>query len=298
MNSLDKPITIGFSNLSEKLTFTTTVRKSLQAAVDRYPNVRLVVRDNDMDSDIAISNARAFADIPVDIAILFHLDERANPNIANVLLRRHIPVITIDVPIAPWVTYFGANNEQAGLLVGEELGRWINKNWEGKVDKIAVMTEYRVLAEVRKRIDFALVALRDSILFSPDDVLFLDSGNLQHTAQERFAPILERWSDYHRIAVIGFNDDTALGALDAARDAGRENDLVVVGQGATLALNEFRHSNPRFIASTAYFPERYGEHLVELALRILRGDSVPRRNFMEHQCITPENVEQYTASGV
>ncbi len=296
MNPSNTPMTIGFSNLSEKLGFTVTVREGLQTAVAAHPHIRLLTYDNNMNNEQAMINARAFADAPVDIAILFHLDERALPNIANVLLRKQIPVITIDIPIAPWVTYYGANNEQAGRLVGEALAKWIKTHWEGRVDKIVLMTEYRVLADVRKRLDYALAAVRDAIIFSPDDVLFLDSGNLRESAAEHFAPTLARWDTFHRIAVIGFNDDTALGALDAARAVGRENDVVVVGQGADLALNEFRQPSSRLIASTAYFPERYGAHLLHLAQRIVAGESVPRKNYVEHQVVTPENVESFTSS--
>jgi ribose transport system substrate-binding protein len=289
----DSPLTIGFTNLTEKSSFTVRVREGLEAAVAPYPHVKLITRDNDMDNDQAMRNARDLAEAPVDVAILFHVDERAAPTIANVLLRRHIPVITIDIPIAPWVIYFGANNEQAGLLAGAALGKWIRAHWDSRVDKIVVMSEHRVLAEVRKRLDFALVALRDAMVFSPDDVLFLDSGNLRETAAERFAPILTRWSAHRKIAVIGFNDETALGALDAARAVGREGDLVAVGQGADAAISEFRKPDTRLIASTAYFPERYGAHLLDLARRMHAGETVPRKNYIAHEIITPDNVREY-----
>lgn len=285
--------TIGFCNLSERLPFAISVRKGLEAAVAAHPNLRLISRDNDYDTDRAMANARELADAKVDLGIIYHLDERANPLIANILLREAIPVITVDIPIAPWITFFGVDNAQAGRLAGGELGKWIKQHWGGRVDKIIVLTDNRVLGEVRKRTDQALVALSDWVSFSPNDVLHLDSGNTHDIAYERVLPVLQRWEDHHRIAVIGMNDDTAIGALNAARALGRETDMAVVGQGANLAVAELRNPNSRLIASVAYYPERYGAQLVELALRLFRGEKLERRYSIQHAAVTRENVADF-----
>jgi ribose transport system substrate-binding protein len=50
----------------------------------------------------------------------------------------------------------------------------------------------------------------------------------------------------------------------------------------------------RLLGSVAYFPERYGEQLVALALDILtQRISVPRAVFIRHQLLTPSNVKQH-----
>jgi ribose transport system substrate-binding protein len=87
----------------------------------------------------------------------------------------------------------------------------------------------------------------------------------------------------HRIAVICFNDDAAIGALAAARRLQREEDVVIVGQGADRRVrDELRRPNTRIIGSTAYEPERYGEKLIPLALKILHGEPVPPAVYSEH----------------
>jgi len=293
----DKIYTIGFCNLCDKHAFAGVVREGLERAAAAHPNLRLICRDNDFDTDRAMANAREFAAAKVDLGIIYHLDERANPLIANILLREGIPVITVDIPIAPWITFFGVNNEEAGRLIGAELGRWIKQHWDGQVDKIIVLTDNRVLGEVRKRTEYALIALADWVRFSPDDVLHLDSGNTYDIAYQRSLPVLQRWEAYHRIAVIGMNDETALGALNAARALGREADIAAAGQGADyLALAELRSPTSRLIASVAYFPERYGERLIDLAFRLFRGEKLERRYTMSHVCITRDNLADFYPS--
>jgi ribose transport system substrate-binding protein len=82
------------------------------------------------------------------------------------------------------------------------------------------------------------------------------------------------------------NDDSALCVLDAARALGREADVAVVGQGANLIGEEFGYPDSRFIASTAYYPEGYGPHLIELAMKMLQGERVPLYNYVEPTLVT------------
>jgi ribose transport system substrate-binding protein len=90
----------------------------------------------------------------------------------------------------------------------------------------------------------------------------------------------------HRIAVLTFNDDAALGALAAAKRLMRLDDIVLTGQGGDRSLRE-ELANPasRIIGATTYHPERYGGELVRLALKILRGEPAPPAVNIEHSFI-------------
>jgi ribose transport system substrate-binding protein len=81
--------------------------------------------------------------------------------------------------------------------------------------------------------------------------------------------------------------------LTAARKLSREQDIVIVGQGADRRVREeMRRPGCRIIGSTAYEPERYGEKLIPLALKILRGEPVPPAVYIDHVFIpaAPEIV--------
>jgi ribose transport system substrate-binding protein len=265
------------------------VREGLQAAAARHPELNLIVRDNDLNSEKALAHAQEFADMAVDLAIIFHIDERVGPNLRGILTHgKPTPIIAVDIPIQ-LTTFFGVNNQLAGLLAGEALGTWIQQHWEGQVDRILMLTEARVLNVVRQRLDYGLKKLGEMVTFDTSAVLYLDSGNRRDISAQRVGEVLARWSDYHRIAAICLNDDSALGVLDAARVLGREQDVAVVGQGANLAVEEFRNPGTRMIASTAYYPEQYGEKLIELSLRMLQGERVPPNNYVEPVLVTAEN---------
>jgi ribose transport system substrate-binding protein len=94
-----------------------------------------------------------------------------------------------------------------------------------------------------------------------------------------------------RTLVLAVNDPSALGVLRAFEEAGRGHLCAVMGQNAVRsALEELRRPGTRLVGSVAYFPERYGDELVQLALAILQKKHVPSAVFVEHQLITPKNV--------
>jgi ABC-type sugar transport system substrate-binding protein len=243
-----------------------------------------------MDSDRALDNVREFAEMPVDLAIIYHIDERMGATLrATVQHHRAIPIIAVDIPI-PMTVFFGINNQQAGRLVGDALGQWIRDNWNGRVDRILVVTENRVLDVVQQRLDFGLKGVANWVDFDKDAVFRLDGGNNRETSAQNAYEVLERWGDFHHVGAVCLNDDSALGVLDAARALGRESDVAVVGQNADLAVAEFRNPDTRLIASANYFPEQYGARLIELARKLLHGERVAREHFIEPALVTRESV--------
>ena len=65
----------------------------------------------------------------------------------------------------------------------------------------------------------------------------------------------------------------------------------VIGQNAIHeARHELRRPGTRLVGTVAYFPERYGDELIPLALGILQKKPTPSAVFVKHQLITPQNV--------
>ena len=104
-----------------------------------------------------------------------------------------------------------------------------------------------------------------------------------------------RKSKATRILVSAIFDPSALGALQAFKDEDRLHHCAIVGQNGSIeARLQMRKPNSRLIGSVAYFPERYGEQLIALALDVLtQRAAVPNAVFIRHQLITPGNLKQH-----
>ena len=283
---------IGYAAQGQDTSFDREVRLSLARAAERE-HIELIVVDNRYQPKIALRSADYLVREQVDLVIEFQTDELIAPAIASKYLEANIPFIAIDIP-HPGATYFGANNYQAGLMAGQYMGRWAKKHWNGEVEEILLIELLRAgsLPKARMR---GVAAGISEVLRLPASCRTgsVDGDGQVQTSLERVRKYL-RESKSKRILVGAANDSSALGALRAFEEAGRAPECAIVGQnGEPEARAELRLPNTRMIASVAYFPEKYGDGLLRLALDILARKAAPPAMFTTHQILTPENVEHF-----
>jgi ribose transport system substrate-binding protein len=283
---------IGYADQGQESSFDREVRLGLVRAAERE-NVELIVVDNRYRPKIALRSADYLIREQVDLAIEFQTDEVVAPAIASKYLEANIPFIAIDIP-HPGATYFGANNYQAGLMAGNYLGRWAKRHWAGEVEEVLLIELRRAGSLPKARMRGALAGIR-SVLSLTDSMRAVSvDGDGQFQAAQEWVRKHLRESRARRVLVAAANDSSALGAMRAFQEAGRAKDCAVVGQNAEPeARAELRDPATRLIASVAYFPEKYGDGLIRLALDLLAGKSAPPAVFTTHQLITPENVDHF-----
>ena len=105
----------------------------------------------------------------------------------------------------------------------------------------------------------------------------LPCPTLMHEAEAMMREQLTRPADGRRASPCWrHNDDAALGALAAFEAAGRLDRVAAVGQNADrLGRAALQRNGFPFVGSTSYAPESYGARLIDLALKLLRGEPVP-----------------------
>ena len=84
--------------------------------------------------------------------------------------------------------------------------------------------------------------------------------------------------------VAAATDSSALGVLDAVREAGQEENFAIVGQDCIPeVLEEMRRGTSAIIGSISHEAETYGPRLIQLGIAILRGYTVPPYNYVHHR---------------
>ncbi len=285
---------IGFANLGEHIPFAVDVRRGIERAAHEAGNIDLVLADNQLDGTVALEVADRLLAQNLDLVIEYQVDEQAGNVIMDRLRRSGIPAIAVDIPMVG-ATFFGVDNYGAGHMAGTALGHWIQKQWQGQFDHLLVLEEPRAGATPAARMQGQLAGLQEVIgTIGPSRLIRLDGGNDSGVSEAAVLATLEKLPTLHRLAVLSFNDDVAVGALAAGRKLGREQDLVIVGQGVDRNVRrEIRQPGSRIIGSTAYWPERYGEKLIPLVQKILTGEAVPPALHMDHTFINGDNIQRY-----
>jgi ribose transport system substrate-binding protein len=280
---------LGYAAQGTDYQFSKEVSTSLQrAAADE--GIELISVDNRYNPKIAQRNADVLVREKVDLVIEFQTDEQVAPIVAAKYREANIPLIALEVP-HPGATYFGANNYEAGMIGGRHLGRWAKQHWQGEVDEILLISLERAGSLPKMRLTGMLVGVKE-VAPQLDNcrVTFLDGDGIFGQSFEAVRRYL-RGSRSKHVIVGAVNDPSALGALRAFQEAGREETCAVMGQNASPeGRAELRRAGTRLTGSVAYFPEKYGAAIVALALDILHRRAVPPAVFVKHQLVTPETV--------
>ncbi|MCL5746515.1 MAG: substrate-binding domain-containing protein [Acidobacteria bacterium] len=264
-----------------------------QAAAEARVDL-LVLNNSEADAEEAVHQAQVLLDAKADVALMFQPAEAIGHVVADRFFSAGMPFITIERPIHGGV-YFGANNYQAGKMAGEALGRFALDCWKGRFDRVVLLEAGPTGTNVQARVAGVLVGLRAVAgRVEESQVVHLDGGAHLESSREEMMRLLRKVKPGTRLLVSGFNDRSAVGALEAVREAGRERDVAIVGQNATReGRAEIRNPESRLIASVAYFPERYGARLVRLALQILDREQVPPAVYTDHVLLDAHNVSKY-----
>lgn len=286
-------VRLGYASMTEASVFSRDVTDGLRrAAADS--GFELVECDNRYNAKVAIRNAHWLVREKVALVIEVQIHEEVAPIISSIFAEAQIPFIAVDIP-HPGAVFFGGDNYLAGRIGGRALGEWAKNHWAGAVDAIVLLTLATAGPVPAARMTGVAIGIRE---FLPDIdqscIVHLDGkGGYVESMQAMNNKFLRHFTG-RRILLGAMNDASALGGLRALEESGRNIDFVAVGQNATAAGRaELRRPGTRLIGSVAFFPERYGEHLLRLAQDILQGRPVPPAVFVKHALITADNVDRH-----
>jgi ribose transport system substrate-binding protein len=284
-----KPYRLGYAAQGTDYQFSKEISVGLQRAAARE-GLKIICVDNRYSPKIAQRNADVLVREKVDLVIEFQTDEQVAPIVAAKYREANIPLIAIEIP-HPGATYFGANNYEAGLIGGRYLGRWAKHYWPTGIDEIVLIQLERAGGLPRMRCTGMVVGMTEVFpQLESCRVTHLDGDGKLGNSFEAVRRHL-RTSRSRRMLVGAINDPSALGALRAFQEAGRAACCAIMGQNASPeGRAELREPGTRLIGSVAYFPEKYGDQLVGVALDILNRRPVPPAVFVKHQLVTPENI--------
>ena len=297
------PYRIAFANINETqgvriegLGFTgLDVRRSFEMAARILP-VDIIYYDNAGDEETAVSNAADAISQKVDLLIEYNGETAANPEIARKAAAAGIPVLAISYPVGDAPLY-SADNYEAGRIAGRALGAFSKQSWPDDTPVAAVLGDLGDPSDaVGQRIKGIIDGLHAEL--QGIEPTMLDSGGQPQRGDDLLTKYMRQQSR-SKVLVATLDDATALWARNAVELAVRINDCVIVSQGLDRTIHGGAHEKKEIdptnrasviLGSVAYFMDRYGYDVLPLALRMLKGQTVPPRTFTQHVLVTGANV--------
>jgi ribose transport system substrate-binding protein len=288
--SRPRRLRFGFGIQSGEMPFSQAVAESVAAAA-ASAGVEILQLDNRYDPELAVKNAEEFVRQRVDLVLEFQVEEHVAPHVAHILKKASIPLVAIDVP-HPNATYFGVDNFEVGYEAGVLLAQHARNKWKGNADTVLGIGFSEAGSFVQSRVAGAFEAIRERLEQIPaENYIRLEGRGMRQASCVAVSEFLSKSRKGQRILVAASTDSSALGVLDAARQAGREQDLAIAGQDCIPeVLDELRTGNSAIIGSVSHAAETYGPRLMQLGIALLRGHIVPPYNYVRHHVVTPETL--------
>jgi ribose transport system substrate-binding protein len=208
----------------------------------------------------------------VNAIVIAPADSRALVPVLGKALRQKIVVINIDnkldeptlQQVGIDIPFVGPDNRAGARVVGASLAKHLRRG-----DKVAILEGIPTAFNAQQR----RLGFEDAMREAGIDVVAVQSAHWeQDQANTVGAAMLREHPDLK--AILASNDNMALGAAAAVRQAGRTGQVQVVGFDNIAAVRQLLQDG-RVLATADQHADRLAVYGIEYALRILRGETQP-----------------------
>ncbi|MFH1571995.1 MAG: substrate-binding domain-containing protein [Gemmatimonadota bacterium] len=255
----------------------------------REMGVDLVIADANLDVAAQISKAENLIAQGVDVLVLTPVDSKAMGTLVRQAKEAGIQVVTESNRVPGVATYVGIDDHASGRKAGLWFAAYAR---DQQIDPKILLVGLPYLEACRQRVAGFLAGLDEAGL--PYEVVQAVDG--QGLKEQAFRMAQDALTAHPEINVIyGINDDSTTGGMAAYRAAGLDEDKLtaigfgfegVVGRTALLGDTPYK-------AALAMFPDFVGVSLVEVAVRLSRGEKLPDHYETPTLMITRESFGRF-----
>ena len=287
--SPDEPILIAFSQGTMNHPWRVAmVEGNQEYAAENYPNVELVVTDGQNQASKQVSDVESLLVRQPKVLIIIPLTAEALTPVVERALAEGIPVITLDRMVDTCVSvHVGAENlpigRQAAAFLGERL------NGEGQI--IEIQGTAGASATVDRHNGFA-----EGLEAFPNLTVVAEqtADYLREPATSFMEDMLQRFGPGEIDAVYAHNDEMALGAIEAIKDAGRLDEILVVGIDGQETAFESVKAGEMAATFTYHYVAPEG---VITAYQLATGEEIEPVIVLESQQVDSSNVDEFLGTG-
>lgn len=202
-----------------------------------------------------------------------------------------IPVVQL-YAFGTAVPNFGVNWANAGTEIGKSLAAIaLEKGWDPATTALVQCTNPDYGPTVNSMFDTAPPAVVEAGFAIPEENVFnltCKVGKHETVTTDWFTAN----PNFEHVMFDTIDDPSADGMINAIRKAGRQDDSIIIVNGADPQGRKAIRAGTQ-TGSLAFFPERYGEWALAMLEDVLSGQPVPLEVNHPTPLITIDNVDEY-----
>lgn len=279
----EDPWIIGMSQCNLGEPWRVQMNADIKRAAAAFDTIQVEFKDAQNDSLRQRTHVEEFTAQKVDVLLVSPLEAAPLTPPIRAAFQAGVPVIVLDRKVIgdDYTCFIGADNK----IIGEMAGKWIAQRLKGAgyvVELKGLLTSTPGQdrhSGFRKGIEGTQIL----IPFEADAKWLEPNGRKEMESALATNPKID--------VVYAHNDPMAHGAYLAAKATGREKDIAFVGIDA-LPQEGMMYVKQGILAATFLYPTG-GAEAIDTALKILKGEKVPKAITLDTVCITKENVDEY-----
>ncbi len=261
---------IGFSQCTVNEPWRQEMNNRMERAAEKHPEIKLHIAVGQDDSQQQVADVESFLIQGIDLLIISPKEAAPLTKIVSTAFEKGTPVIVLDRKILgnSYTCFIGADN----MIIGQETGLLIRELLKGKGKIVELKGNMSSTPGQDRHNGFRdkIQELIDSeaieIVHDADCDWKEDKARIEMEAALSANPVID--------LVYGHNDPMAHGAYQAAKQAGREKEMLFVGIDS-LPHEGIAYVKEGVLNATIEYPTGADE-AIETALRILNGEKVPK----------------------
>lgn len=281
------PWTIGFSQDTMDHPWRAFMVTSAEAQAKKYPDLikEFIFTDGKGTNEKQIADIEDLISRDVDLIMMSPREAQALVPAVEAIKKAGIPLVVLDREVVgdDYNVFIGGNN----LQIGEELGKYAIEKLGDSFSYLELEGIPGATPTIQRHEGFT------SQLAGKEGIKRLDAQPANYDLAPAI-PIVEDWLTRYRgqfQAIYAHNDPMILGAINVLKEAGfKPGEVFLIGvDGQREAFQAIKDG---WLQATAIYATG-GSVGLDMAIRVLKGEPVPKRIITETPVITPENVDEY-----
>jgi ribose transport system substrate-binding protein len=287
-----KQFVVAFSQANNAEPYRAAQNELMARLFAQQADVKLVISDAQQDNSKQVAQVETFIRQKPDLLIVAPNERAALTAVMGEAMEAKIPVICLERDILQpnYTTYIHSDNVAIGRMAGQFIvDHLTKKNGAPRGSVVAMRGLLGVEGEInRNKGAQEIFAKYPGIKIVADPV----ADWIQAKAKDRMTEVLRAQSKID--VVYGHNDPMAVGAYLAAKELGREKEMIFVGvDGLGGDAGGIKKVMDGVLAATFVYPLCV-DKAVEIGTRILRepGFKPEKEYVIESTLVTPANAAQ------
>ncbi|MBU1374939.1 MAG: substrate-binding domain-containing protein [Alphaproteobacteria bacterium] len=282
---------LGFSQVTTTEPWRVLFSREMRETAAAHPDLQLTIADGQDRTEKQVADVEAFVRQRVDLILVSPKESAGLTGAVEAATAAGIPVIVLDrgVDTEAYRQFIGSDNLKIGRMAGDYAVGLLGGKGKAQGRIVEIWGGMASTPAQERHKGFAAAADAE-----PGLVRVMDRQDADWKQDRAYNIMASALKAHPKIDLVyAHNDPMAYGAYLAAMDAGRQGEIRFIGIDGIPTEGAKWVKDGALTATFVYEPP--GAEAIEQALRILKGEAVPKRIELGTQVIDATTVDAFLA---